>query len=173
MSQDDTYVRAQLMKINQTIERVNETLNRMIEVISKIGDLETVVLGLQEKIDKVNERFDEFTVEIQKTVARKAAEEGVGPSKAAISDAISVLENLDSQIRSGMMAFDMSNRLQNAINTLERYIPPSHNLFIHMKRWIRILKSYGKTDPPSDQDFRKFKAEIRDWINTLDKERGA
>jgi hypothetical protein len=163
---DDTYVRAKLTEINGAIERLTQMLNRMIEVISKITELEDSTTELAIAVAANSEKLDELMQAIKGiSVASPAAAATSDDSlarKGAVSTLQAVLEALESQIREGVIASDLSVKIREAAATLEQK-GGGGSLVVKMQRWVRILNTYGKVDPVSPQDIQKLRSDMKDW----------
>ena len=163
---DDTYVRAKLTEINGAIERLTQMLNRMIEVISKITELQDSNSELALAVAANSEKLDELMQKIQgistvgPAVAATAGEDLA--RKGAVSTLQAVLEALESQIREGVIASDLSVKIREAATTLEQK-GGGGSLVVKMQRWVRILNTYGKVDPVSPQDIQKLRADMKGW----------
>jgi hypothetical protein len=73
-----------------------------------------------------------------------------------------VLDTLDSQIREGVIASDLSIKIAQAASTLEQRGGVGQ-LVVKMQRWVRILKTYGRVDPINPSDVQKLRKDLKDW----------
>jgi hypothetical protein len=162
---DDTYVRAKLTEINGAIERLTQMLNRMIEVISKITELQDANSELAIAVAANSEKLDELMQKIEgiSVAAPMAAASGDDLArKGAVSTLQAVLETLETQIREGVIASDLSVKIREAAATLEQK-GGGGSLVVKMQRWVRILNTYGKVDPVSPQDIQKLRSDMKGW----------
>ncbi|MGY5853104.1 MAG: hypothetical protein RTU92_06020 [Candidatus Thorarchaeota archaeon] len=172
MSEEDTYLRAKLTEINGAIERLTGMLNRMIEVISVItevqesnSELALIVAANSEKVDEV--------LQIVKNLSGRPVAASTGAKtedKGALSSLQAVLDTLDSQVREGVIASDLSKKINESADSLEQSIG-SGSLIVKMRRWTRILKTYGRVDPISPADLSKLRQDIKEWHKELGQKR--
>ena len=166
MSSDDTYIRAKLTEINSSIERLTEMLNRMIEVISKITDVQEQTADLALTVAANSEKIDELIILVREApmaAPTPAAATGTRVSgKATLSSLQAALETLDSQIREGVIASDLSVKINETAKTLEKK-GGKGPLIVKMQRWTRILKTYGRVDPISPSDLSKLRNDLKEW----------
>ncbi|MHA1862293.1 MAG: hypothetical protein ACTSWA_00890 [Candidatus Thorarchaeota archaeon] len=170
--EEDTYLRAKLTEINGSIERLTQMLNRMIDVISQItevqdtqGDLVLAVSANAEKLDEISEAV--------KNIKQAGPSQPSGPSivqKGAVSSHQAILDTLETQIRDGVIASDLSTKINEAAGMLESK-GVSGSLIVKMQRWTRILKTYGRVDTISPTDIQKLRNDIKQWGKELSKMR--
>ena len=169
MSEEDTYVRAKLTEINGAISRLTEMLNRMIEVISKISEVEDATSELTLAVTANSEKIDEM-MQLVKGLSAGGVARPVSDSSAsdrgAVSTSQAVLDTLDSQVRDGVIASDLATKINDAADSLEQKIG-SGQLIVKMRRWTRILKTYGRVDPISPTDIGKLRQDIKEWGKEL------
>jgi cell division FtsZ-interacting protein ZapD len=169
MSDDSTYIRAKFTEINKSIERLTETVNKMVDAISIISEVRDEIGELRLQVAANGERLQELKAATkQKPVQRPVVEEKKElTGKQQLSNAKSVLENLESQVKNGAIASELANRISEAADSVEKAIG-SGSLTIKMDRWRRILKTYSRVDSINPNDIMKLKADIRDWIREID-----
>jgi hypothetical protein len=172
MSQEDTYVRAKLTEINSAIDRLTEMLNRMIDVISKITEVQDaqtdITLGIaanSEKIDELMQMIQNLPMQTASAGSAKAVEE-----MGAASALQAVLDTLESQIREGVIASDLAKKISDSADMMEQR-GGSSQLVVKMKRWTRILKTYGRVDPISPADLTKLRGDLKSWSQEVAKTR--
>jgi hypothetical protein len=90
--------------------------------------------------------------------------------KGAISGLQAVIDTLDSQVKEGVIASDLSVKINEAANTLELR-GGAAQLVVKMQRWVRILKTYGRVDPISPGDIQKLRKDMQAWAKELAKSR--
>ncbi|MFW9807640.1 MAG: hypothetical protein ACFFFK_13005 [Candidatus Thorarchaeota archaeon] len=173
MSEEDTYVRAKLTEINGAIDRLTQMLNRMIDVISGITEVQDSVSDLTLAVNANTERLDEVIKMVN-------ALEGAAPSvtsgstsvadRGAVSNLQSVLDTLETQVREGVIASDLAQRINETATTLESK-GAAGALVVKMQRWTRILRTYGRVDTISPADLSKLRADIKEWGKELSKMR--
>lgn len=164
MSEDETYVRAKLTEINGAIERLTEMLNRMIDVIGKIQDVQDsnseialVVAANSEKLDELMRKVKDIS-----SLPSDAASTSSIADKGAVSGFTAVLDTLESQIREGVIASDLAQKINESAATLEdRGITGA--VLVKMNRWVRILKTYGRVDTISPTDLSKLRLDLKEW----------
>jgi ABC-type transporter Mla subunit MlaD len=170
MSEQDTYVRAKLAEISGALERLTTTLNRMIDVVSRIGEIQdaasqitAAVAANGKKLDDLMQATRRMSLTGSPTAASAVAEErpGVSPFQA-------ILDTLDSQIREGAIASDLSLKINETADTLEQR-GGGGALVVKMQRWTRILKTYGRVDPISPTDLKKLRDDLKDWQREIAK----
>ena len=173
MGEEDTYLRAKLTEINSSINGLTEMLNRMIDVLSKISEVqdatsETKALATanSQKLDALMEKVEGITV-----AASPAVRQAVIAEKGAVPSMQIILDTLESQVREGVIASDLSMKISDTAKTLERKMGKSGPLIVKMQRWKRILKTYGRVDTISPQDLQKLRLDIKDWGKELAKMR--
>ncbi len=171
MSEQDTYLRAKLTDINVAIERLTEMLSRMIEVISKITDVQEVTSELVVAVEANGEKLDEVLSILKSAGApsvRAAPERGRAATAdmGIVSSLQTLLDTLESQVREGVIASDLAKKVGDAADTMEQKIG-SGPLVVKMRRWVRILRTYGRVDPVSPADITKLRQEIREWSREL------
>ena len=176
MSEEDTYVRAKLTEINGAIERLTQMLNRMIEVISTITDVQENTSELTIAVNANTERLDEMMEIIKniesKAVAPLAAAAPVAglTDRGAVSSLQAVLDTLETQVREGVIASDLAQRINESAGSLESAGVAS-SLIVKMQRWTRILRTYGRVDTISPTDLSKLRADIKEWSKEIAKMR--
>ena len=169
MSEEDTYLRAKLTEINSSINGLTEMLNRMIDVMSKISEVQdsssetkAIATANSQKLDALMEKVEGITVAPSPAVIQASiAEKGAVPSMQII------LDTLESQVREGVIASDLSMKISDTAKTLERKMGKSGPLIVKMQRWTRILKTYGRVDTISPQDLQKLRVNIKEWGREL------
>ena len=171
MSEEDTYVRAKLTEINGAIERLTQMLNRMIEVISGIDEVQENTSELTLAVNANTERLDDLMRMVSeiKTAAPAAAAPSV-QDKGAVSNLQAVLDTLDTQIREGVIASDLSQKINETASTLEEK-DVAESVVVKMQRWTRILRTYGRVDTISPADLGKLRADIKEWGKEISKMR--
>ena len=172
MSEEDTYLRAKLTEINGAIDRLTQMLNRMIDVISKITEVQDAQSEIQLAVSANSEKLDEI-LQAVKNISSAAPSQASGPSvsqKGAISTHQAVLDTLETQIRDGVIASDLANKINEAAEMLESK-GEAGSLIVKMQRWTRILKTYGRVDTISPSDIQKLRTDIKDWSKDLSKMR--
>ena len=164
MSEEDTYIRAKLTDINVAIERLTEMLNRMIDVMSKITEVQEATSDVALNVAANSQKLDELmrTVQSVSTGGFVAATSSSAVPAGAASEHTAVLEALDSQIREGVIASDLAKKINDTADTLEERGAPS-SLTVKMKRWTRILKTYGRVDTISPVDLSKLRNDLKQW----------
>jgi len=173
MSEEDTYVRAKLTEINGAIERLTQMLNRMIDVISGITEVQDSTSDLTLAVNANTERLDELIKMVKEleTAAPVAAAGGAAiADKGAVSNFQSVLDALETQVREGVIASDLAQRINESAETLEGK-GAAGALVVKMQRWTRILRTYGRVDTISPSDLAKLRADIKEWSKELAKMR--
>ena len=174
MSEEDTYIRAKLTEINGAIDRLTQMLNRMIDVISTITEVQENTSELTLAVNANTERLDEI-MHIVKNIETKgpAAASAATPSLAdrgAVSNLQAVLDTLDTQIREGVIASDLSQKINETAEILESK-GAAGAIIVKMQRWTRILRTYGRVDTISPADLGKLRADIKEWSRELSKMR--
>ncbi|MHA2396947.1 MAG: hypothetical protein ACXAC0_09605 [Candidatus Thorarchaeota archaeon] len=174
MSEEETYVRAKLTEINGAIERLTQMLNRMIEVISVITEVQENTSELTLAVNANTERLDEIMrmVKELESVAPTAVAAG-GPSvadKGAVSNLQAVLDTLETQVREGVIASDLAQRINETAGILEGK-GAAGSLVVKMQRWTRILRTYGRVDTISPVDLSKLRTDIKGWGKEISKMR--
>ncbi|UCE11142.1 MAG: hypothetical protein JSW61_04175 [Candidatus Thorarchaeota archaeon] len=164
MSQEDTYVRAKLTEINSAIERLTEMLNRMIEVISKITEVQDAQSDISLGVTANSEKIDELMQMIQNlpTQATSVASARAVGDMGTASTLQAVLDTLESQIREGVIASDLAKKISDSADMMEQR-GGSSQLVVKMKRWTRILRTYGRVDPISPADLTKLRGDLKEW----------
>jgi hypothetical protein len=173
MSEEDTYVRAKLTEINGAIERLTQMLNRMIEVISTITEVQDNTSELVLAVNANTERLDEITRLVKEIETAAPVATAAGPSiadKGAVSNLQSVLDTLETQVREGVIASDLAQRINESAGILEGK-GVAGSLIVKMQRWTRILRTYGRVDTISPQDLSKLRSDIKGWGKELSKMR--
>jgi len=171
-SEEDTYLRAKLTEINGAIERLTQMLNRMIDVISKITEVQDTQSDLQLAVSVNTEKLDEI-LEAVKNISQAAPSQPRGPSvaqKGAVSSHQAILDTLETQIRDGVIASDLSAKINESAEMLESK-GVAGNLVVKMQRWTRILRTYGRVDTISPTDIQKLRNDIKEWSKELTKMR--
>ncbi len=172
MSEEDTYLRAKLTEINGSIERLTQMLNRMIDVISQITEVQDTQGDLVLAVSANAEKLDEI-LEAVKNIKQAGSSQSSGPSvaqKGAVSSHQAILDTLETQIRDGVIASDLSTKINEAAGMLESK-GVSGSLIVKMQRWTRILKTYGRVDTISPTDIQKLRNDIKEWSKELTKMR--
>lgn len=173
MSEEDTYLRAKLTEINGAIERLTQMLNRMIDVISKITEVQDSQSELQLAVNENADKLDEILVAVKNISKAAPAAQPSGPSvaqKGAVSSHQAILDTLETQIRDGVIASDLSAKINEAAEMLENK-GVSGGLIVKMQRWTRILRTYGRVDTISPTDIQKLRNDIKEWSKELTKMR--
>ncbi|MBN2230568.1 MAG: hypothetical protein JW779_13350 [Candidatus Thorarchaeota archaeon] len=173
MSEEDTYLRAKLTEINGAIERLTQMLNRMIEVIAKITEVQEAQSDIALAVNANAERIEEIleTVKNIKQAGPSAASSGPSISqKGAVSSHQAVLDTLETQIREGVIASDLAQKINDSADMLESK-GASGGLIVKMQRWTRILRTYGRVDTISPSDLQKLRDDIKEWSREISKMR--
>ncbi len=171
MSEEDTYLRAKLTEINSAIDRLTQMLNRMIEVISKITEVQDATSDLAIIANANSEKLDDIMSMVQGIKSAPATSSSSGlAQKGAISSHQAVLDTLETQIREGVIASDLSQKLSEAAGMLESR-GASGQIVVKMQRWTRILKTYGRVDSISPTDLGKLRDDLKEWSRELAKAR--
>ena len=174
MSEEDTYVRAKLTEINGAIERLTQMLNRMIEVISAITDVQENTSELTLAVNANTERLDEIMRMVKELESKAPAAAIAGaPSvadKGAVSNLQAVLDTLETQVREGVIASDLAQRINESAGILEGK-GVAGSLVVKMQRWTRILRTYGRVDTISPADLSKLRTDIKQWGKEISKMR--
>ncbi len=174
MSEEDTYLRAKLTDINGAIERLTQMLNRMIEVISGITEVQENTSEITLAVNANTERLDEI-IRIVKALESGApiAVASGAPSLAdrgVVSNLQSVLDTLETQVREGVIASDLAQKINEAAGMLEGKGATSA-IIVKMQRWTRILRTYGRVDTISPADLSKLRNDLKEWSRDLSKMR--
>ncbi|KXH74182.1 MAG: hypothetical protein AM326_10075 [Candidatus Thorarchaeota archaeon SMTZ-45] len=174
MSEEDTYIRAKLTDINGAIERLTQMLNRMIEVISAITEVQENTSELTLAVNANTERLDEIIRLVKELeLAAPVAAGAGGPSladKSAVSNLQSVLDTLETQVREGVIASDLAQKINESAEILEGKGAASA-IIVKMQRWTRILRTYGRVDTISPADLSKLRTDIKEWSKDISKMR--
>lgn len=176
MSEEDTYVRAKLTEINGAIERLTQMLNRMIDVISKITEVQENTSELTLAVNANTERLDEMMDIVKNFESKAGTSVGVATStaglgdKGAISSLQSVLDTLETQVREGVIASDLAQKINESAGILESGGVPSA-VVVKMQRWTRILRTYGRVDTINPTDIGKLRGDIKTWSKEISKMR--
>ncbi len=174
MSEEDTYIRAKLTDINGAIERLTQMLNRMIEVISAITEVQENTSELTLAVNVNTERLDEIIRMVKEIeLGAPVASGSGGPSiadKGAVSNLQQVLDTLETQVREGVIASDLAQKINESAEILEGKGAAS-GIIVKMQRWTRILRTYGRVDTISPADLSKLRADIKEWSKDLSKMR--
>lgn len=173
MSEEDTYVRAKLTEINGAIERLTQMLNRMIEVISGITEVQENTSELTLAVNANTERLDDLmrmVKEIQTAAPVAAAAAPSLTDKGAVSNLQAVLDTLETQIREGVIASDLSQKINETADILEEK-GVAGSVVVKMQRWTRILRTYGRVDTISPADLGKLRTDIKEWGKEISKMR--
>lgn len=168
MSDEETYLRAKLTEINNSIERLTEMLNRMIEVINRITEVEDNTSELSIAVAANGEKLDELLHLVQ-TLTKKGVTATGGQEiadRGAVSSLQAVIENLEPQLREGAIASDLAVKINEAAELLEERMGGGA-LIVKMKRWVRILRTYGRVDAISPSDTKKLRDDMKAWITEL------
>ncbi|TFG34352.1 hypothetical protein EU527_03900 [Candidatus Thorarchaeota archaeon] len=173
MSEEDTYLRAKLTEINGAIDRLTQMLNRMIDVISKITEVQDAQSDLALSVNANSEKLDELLEAVRniKSVGAVPASSGATiAQKGAISSHQAILDTLETQIRDGVIASDLAQRINESAEMLESK-GVSGALIVKMQRWTRILRTYGRVDTISPTDIQKLREDLKEWSRELGKMR--
>ena len=172
MSEEDTYVRAKLTEINGAIERLTQMLNRMIDVISGITEVQDSTSELTLAVNANTERLDEIMrmVKELESAGPAAAPAASVADKGAVSNLQSVLDTLETQVREGVIASDLAQKINETAGILEGK-GASGSLVVKIQRWTRILRTYGRVDTISPSDISKLRTDIKEWSKELSKMR--
>lgn len=169
LSEEDTYVRAKLTEINGAIDRLTEMLNRMIEVLSRITEVQDATQELTLAVSANSEKIDEM-MDLMKGLSAggpvRTTSDKHGSDKGVVSSSQAVLDTLESQVREGVIASDLAAKINDAADSLEQKIG-SGQLIVKIRRWTRILKTYGRVDPISAADLSKLRQDIKEWSKEL------
>ncbi|MGV9103900.1 MAG: hypothetical protein ACOC3C_07280, partial [Candidatus Thorarchaeota archaeon] len=113
MNDDSTYIRAKFTEINKSIERLTETVNKMVDFISTISEVRDEIGELRLEVAANREKLDELKLAaMQKPVERPVVEEKTKvKGKQGLSNAMSVLENLQLQVKEGAIASELAERI--------------------------------------------------------------
>jgi hypothetical protein len=173
MSEEDTYLRAKLTEINGAIDRLTQMLNRMIDVISKITEVQDAQSDLALAVTANSEKLDEILDSVKhiRQSGPVAATSGASiAQKGAISTHQAVLDTLETQVREGAIASDLSQKISDSATMLESK-GLSGSLIVKMQRWTRILKTYGRIDTISPADLQRLRDDIKEWSREISKMR--
>lgn len=176
MSEEDTYVRAKLTEINGAIERLTQMLNRMIEVISTITEVKENTSEITLAVNANTERLDEMMQTIKIIESKTGAPVTAAATTASLSDrgAVSslqsVLDTLETQVREGVIASDLAQKINESAGILEGGGVTS-SIVVKMQRWTRILRTYGRVDTISPVDLSKLRGDIKEWSKEISKMR--
>ena len=173
MSEEETYVRAKLTEINGAIERLTQMLNRMIDVISGITEVQENTSELTLAVNANTERLDELmrmVKELETAVPVAAAGAPSLADRGAVSNLQAVLDTLETQVREGVIASDLSQKINETAATLEGK-GVSGAVIVKMQRWTRILRTYGRVDTISPADLGKLRTDIKEWGKEVSKMR--
>ena len=161
---EDTYIRAKLTEINGAIERLTDMLNRMIEVMSKIqevqdsnSDIAIVVAANSEKLDELKQIVKNISA-----APMDSSSPATLADKGAVSGLSAVLDTLETQIRDGVIASDLAQKINEAASMLEER-GVTGAVLVKMNRWTRILRTYGRVDTISPQDLGKLRTDLKEW----------
>lgn len=169
LTEDETYIRAKLTEINGAIERLTDMLNRMIEVISKVSDVQEATTELTLVVSANSEKIDEL-MQLMKGMSAGGPSRGTPQTSASdrgsVSSSQAVLDTLESQVREGAIASDLAVKINDAADSLDQKIS-SGQLTVKIRRWTRILKTYGRVDPVSPADLGKLRQDIKEWSKEL------
>lgn len=174
MSEEDTYIRAKLTDINGAIERLTQMLNRMIEVISAITEVQENTSELTFAVNANTERLDEIIrmvkeIEFAAPVAARSGGSSIA-EKGAVSNLQQVLDTLETQVREGVIASDLAQKINESAEILEGKGAAS-GIIVKMQRWTRILRTYGRVDTISPADLSKLRTDIKEWSKDISKMR--
>jgi uncharacterized protein YoxC len=173
MSEEDTYLRAKLTEINGAIDRLTQMLNRMIDVISKITEVQDAQTDIALAVNSNSERLDEILEAVKNIKQTGPAVASSGASiaqKGAISTHQAILDTLETQVREGAIASDLSQKISDSASMLESK-GLSGSLIVKMQRWTRILKTYGRVDTISPADLQRLRDDIKEWSREVSKMR--
>jgi hypothetical protein len=96
-----------------------------------------------------------------------------GPSLAdrgAVSNIQAVLDTLETQIREGVIASDLSQKINETAEILEGK-GVGGAVIVKMQRWTRILRTYGRVDTISPTDIGKLRTDVKEWSKEVSKMR--
>ena len=173
MSEEDTYLRAKLTEINGAIDRLTQMLNRMIDVISKITEVQDAQSDLALSVNANSEKLDELLEIVNHIKSSGGAPVSSGSSiaqKGAVSTHQAILDTLETQVRDGVIASDLAQKINESAEMLEGK-GVSGSLIVKMQRWTRILRTYGRVDTISPTDIHKLREDIKEWSKELGKMR--
>lgn len=175
MTEEDTYVRAKLTEINGAIERLTQMLNRMIEVISAITEVQENTSELTLAVNANTERLDEMMQSIKNIESKASAPVAATPTasladRGAVSSLQAVLDTLETQVREGVIASDLAQKINESAGILEGGGVAS-SVIVKMQRWTRILRTYGRVDTISPVDLSKLRGDIKSWSKEIGKMR--
>ncbi len=175
MTEEDTYIRAKLTEINSALTRMTEMLNKMIEVMTRLAGMDDKLGDLALAVAANSEKLDDLAEAIRSMPSQAAAVAVSRPTssveeKARVSSLSSLLDTLEAQIRDGVIASDLADKIRETADLFEQR-GGSPNLVVKMQRWVRILKTYGRVDPVNPADLNKLRSDIRDWQKELTKMR--
>ena len=173
MSEEDTYLRAKLTEINGAIERLTQMLNRMIDVIAKITEVQDTQSDIALTVNANSEKLDELLEAVKNIKISGGASATSGSSiaqKGAVSSHQAILDTLETQIRDGVIASDLAQKINESAEMLESK-GVSGGLIVKMQRWTRILRTYGRVDTISPTDIQKLREDIKEWSRELGKMR--
>lgn len=173
MSEEDTYLRAKLTEINGAIDRLTQMLNRMIDVIAKITEVQDAQSDLSLSMRANSEKLDEILESLKGIKISGVASASSGTAiaqKGAISTHQAILDTLDTQIRDGVIASDLAQKINESAEMLESK-GVSGSLIVKMQRWTRILRTYGRIDTISPTDIQKLREDMKEWSKELSKMR--
>jgi hypothetical protein len=169
LSEEDTYIRAKLTEINGAIDRLTDMLNRMIEVLSRITEVQDATQELTLAVTANGEKIDEMMGIVKGLSAGgpvRTSPDAPGADMGVVSSSQAVLDTLESQVREGVIASDLAGKINDAADSMEQKIG-SGQLVVKMRRWTRILKTYGRVDPISPTDLSKLRQDIKEWSKEL------
>ena len=167
--EEDTYLRAKLTEINGAIDRLTQMLNRMIEVISKITEVQEAASDISLVVNANSEKLEELMTMVKgiKSTPVEASPATLA-QKGAVSTHQAVLDTLETQIREGVIASDLAQKISEASSMLESRGVTGATI-VKMQRWTRILKTYGRVDTISPTDLGKLRNDIKEWSRDVAK----
>ncbi len=169
MSEEDTYLRAKLTEINGAIERLTDMLNKMIEVISHITEVEDATTTISAAVARNSAKLDELMRMVEKigTAGPVAGPAGASiEEKGVMTSLTAVIDTLESQVREGVIASDLAQKISESADILEER-GLTGKVIVKMNRWVRILKTYGRVDAISVQDLSKLREDLKEWRNEI------
>jgi hypothetical protein len=141
----------------------------MIEVLNRITEVEDTTSEVALAVAANGEKLDEL-LQIVKSLSKKgvAVVGGTDVSdRGAVSSLQAVIENLEPQLREGAIASDLAVKINEAAELLEDRMGGGGALIVKMKRWVRILRTYGRVDAISPADMKKLRDDMKEWISEL------
>jgi hypothetical protein len=145
----------------------------MIEVLNRITEVEETTSELSIAVAANGEKLDEL-LQIVQALSKKGLAVSGGPDvsdRGPISSLQAVIENLEPQIREGAIASDLAVKINEAAEFLEERMGGGGSLIVKMKRWVRILRTYGRVDAINPSDIKKLRDDMKDWISEISTKR--